>query len=111
MGPQVISTNLEVRDGDGELVPSQLVPLTQIEKDLRDQYVNAYEGVSPAQRGPLSFLVFQASVPPLGFSTFHVKTSAAGSRRKISCSCIKTEQLAIVFVYSNFFPISIFLFS
>ncbi|CAM6125814.1 unnamed protein product [Calypogeia fissa] len=84
----VISTSLEVRDADGQTIPSQLVPLTRIARGLRDQYVKAYAGVSPPQ-GPLSFLVFQASVPPLGFSTFHIKQSSTSSQHSAKQSFVQ----------------------
>ena len=39
--------------------------------DLRKFYVKAYLGVSPKQ-APKYWLLFQASVPPLGWSTYFI---------------------------------------
>ncbi|KAG6556620.1 hypothetical protein Mapa_001561 [Marchantia paleacea] len=74
----VTSTSLTVTDSDGQAIPSQLVPLSKIAKGLREKYVMAHEGVHAGQ-GDLSYLVFEASVPPLGYRTFHIKASVPGS--------------------------------
>ncbi|KAL2629535.1 hypothetical protein R1flu_014221 [Riccia fluitans] len=74
----VTSSSLTVTDSDGQAIPSQLVPLSNSAKTLREKYVRSHGGVHFGA-GSLRYLVFQASVPPLGYRTFHIRASAPGS--------------------------------
>ncbi|RZC60496.1 hypothetical protein C5167_022265 [Papaver somniferum] len=67
----IISESVTVRDSNGKEVESQLIPLVNASAAIRNYYVKAYLGVTPSE-APKYWLVFSASVPPLGFSTYIV---------------------------------------
>lgn len=73
---QVSSSKIEVIDAEGNAIPSQLIPLTHVDRKLRDKYVNLLAGVS-AGTTPKFFLVFAAAVPPLGYTSFVVRSSSS----------------------------------
>jgi alpha-mannosidase len=85
-----------VTDAAGKLVPSQLVSLTPAELIVRQRALGLDSGSS---RGPssVSTLVFEVTVPPLGFATYYLTQAApkgSGSnsdadksaRRRVACS-------------------------
>ncbi|KAI3941298.1 hypothetical protein MKW92_019263 [Papaver armeniacum] len=67
----IISESVTVRDSNGIEVESQLIPLVNASAAIRNYYVKAYLGITPSE-APKYWLVFSASVPPLGFSTYIV---------------------------------------
>ena len=79
---QVLSSKIEVIDAEGNSIPSQLIPLTETDRTLRDKYVNLHAGVS-AGTAPKFFLVFAAAVPPLGYTSFVVRSASSDSKSKL----------------------------
>ncbi|KAK8472080.1 hypothetical protein PHAVU_002G107300 [Phaseolus vulgaris] len=71
----VNDANLVVKDSLGNNVQTQYIEVDNVTANLREIYVKAYLGVSPKQ-APKYWLVFQASVPPLGWSTYFISKIA-----------------------------------
>lgn len=63
--------NLLVKDSLGSIIETQYVELDNVTINLRNLYTEAYLGASPAQV-PKYWLLFQASLPPLGWNTYFV---------------------------------------
>ena len=101
---QVSSSKVEVVDADGKPVPSQLIPLTETAHKLRDLYVNLDAGVS-AGKPPAFYLVFAATVPPLGYTSFVVKQASSSSQSK-SCRCLSLWSKDYAFFFRNAGPFS-----
>ncbi|KAE9467642.1 hypothetical protein C3L33_00450, partial [Rhododendron williamsianum] len=58
------------------------IPLDNVTSNLRDFYTKAYLGISPG-KAPKYWILFQVSLPPLGWNTYFVsKASGKGKRRK-----------------------------
>lgn len=70
---------MEVVNADGKSVPSQLIPLTETDIKLRELYVKLDAGVF-AGKPPAFYLVFAATVPPLGYTSFVVKQASSSSQ-------------------------------
>ncbi|KAL0350287.1 UNVERIFIED_CONTAM: Alpha-mannosidase, partial [Sesamum radiatum] len=71
--------NLVVKDSTGEVVESQYVEVDSVTSKLRKFYVEAYTGTSD-KHAPKYWLVFSASVPPLGWNTYFIsKESQKGN--------------------------------
>ncbi|PKA54016.1 alpha-mannosidase [Apostasia shenzhenica] len=67
-----------VRDGTGNFVETQFIQIENTTIVLRNLYVKAYLGESP-KTTPMFWLVFKASVPPLGWNTYFIsKTNKRG---------------------------------
>ncbi|KAJ0974238.1 hypothetical protein J5N97_016203 [Dioscorea zingiberensis] len=66
---------LSVRDSGGNFIESQLVELDNATSNLRKFYVEAYLGISSKEK-PKYWLVFQVSVPPLGWNTYFISKGA-----------------------------------
>ncbi|KAL5122566.1 Alpha-mannosidase [Glycine soja] len=78
----VNDANLVVKDSSGNNLEVQYVDVDDVTTNLRKFYVKAYLGVSPKQ-APKYWLLFQVSVPPLGWSTYFIsKATRKGTRRK-----------------------------
>jgi len=76
---QVNDANLVVQDSLGNNIEVQYVDVDDVTTNLRNFYVKAYLGVSPKQ-APKYWLLFQASVPPLGWSTYFIsKATGTGT--------------------------------
>ncbi|KAG0615017.1 hypothetical protein M758_5G008500 [Ceratodon purpureus] len=88
----VSSSKIEVIDAEGNAIPSQLIPVTDADRKLRDKYVNLHEGVS-AGVAPKFFLVFAAAVPPFGYTSFVVQPSSS-SRNVAKMSSYETRRVA-----------------
>ncbi|KAL0379122.1 UNVERIFIED_CONTAM: Alpha-mannosidase [Sesamum radiatum] len=96
---QVNDYDLVVKDSAGEVVESQYVEVDSVTRKLRKFYVEAYTGTSD-KHATKYWLVFSASVPPLGWNTYFISkesqkgtgpkellstaTSPAGNRRHVS---------------------------
>ncbi|KAL8160140.1 hypothetical protein V2J09_001677 [Rumex salicifolius] len=65
----VTNQNIIVHDDDGEEIDTQLIPLTDAQMSIRKYHVAAYLGVQ-LRDTPKYWVVFKASAPPLGFSTY-----------------------------------------
>ncbi|XP_015951770.2 alpha-mannosidase [Arachis duranensis] len=73
--------NLVVKDSSGNIIEAQYVDTDNVTKNLRSFYVEAYLGVQPKE-APKYSLLFQVSVPPLGWSTYFIsKASGNGKKR------------------------------
>ncbi|KAK2968814.1 hypothetical protein RJ640_028207 [Escallonia rubra] len=79
----VINEDIAVHDSAGRKIESQLLSLADNDISMRKYHVKAYLGQTPNET-PKYWLVFTASVPPLGFSTYTlstVKMAGASSAR------------------------------
>jgi hypothetical protein len=72
---------LEVIDGAGNSVPSQLLPLPQSAYRLRKFYMDGDEASMTSNNydNPLFHLVFSVVVPPLGYTTFRVRRASSSN--------------------------------
>lgn len=77
---QVINENVNVKDSVGREVESQLLPLFDAPKTIRNYHSMAYMGSSPDVT-PKYWLAFSASVPPLGFSTYIISAATSTTKR------------------------------
>ncbi|KAI3665362.1 hypothetical protein L6452_43986 [Arctium lappa] len=74
----VKDANLVVQDDKGNTVEAQFIEFDNITSNLRSFYTEAYLGISPTEV-PKYWLLFQASVPPMGWNTYFItKTSGKG---------------------------------
>ncbi|XP_006393801.2 probable alpha-mannosidase At5g66150 isoform X1 [Eutrema salsugineum] len=75
----VNDAGLTVEDSSGNTLDAQYIPMDNVTSYLRNQYTRAYLGISSPQI-PKYWLVFKATVPPLGWNTFFIsKASREGS--------------------------------
>ncbi|XP_027359889.1 alpha-mannosidase-like [Abrus precatorius] len=77
----VNDANLIVKDSLGNNVQTQYVEVDSVTANLREMYVKAYVGLTPKQ-APKYSLLFQVSVPPLGWSTYFISKPAIKGKRK-----------------------------
>ncbi|XP_059440629.1 probable alpha-mannosidase At5g66150 [Corylus avellana] len=88
----VNDANLVVQDSSGNTIEAQYVGLDNVTGNLRNFYTRAYLGLSLKQV-PKYWLLFQASVPPLGWSTYFIsKASDKGKSRNGFFSMIDSPQ-------------------
>ncbi|KAI7740064.1 hypothetical protein M8C21_022126 [Ambrosia artemisiifolia] len=78
----VKDANLVVQDNEGNTIEAQFIEFDNITSNLRSFYTEAYLGISPKD-DPKYWLLFQASVPPLGWNTYFV-TQTPGKGQYIS---------------------------
>ncbi|XP_061357704.1 alpha-mannosidase isoform X2 [Gastrolobium bilobum] len=71
----VNDANVVVKDSWGNNLEAQYVDVDDVTTNLRELYVKAYLGLSPKQ-APKYWLLFQVSVPPLGWSTYFISKAA-----------------------------------
>lgn len=77
---QVNDAGLNVEDSSGNTLDAQYIPMDNVTSNLRSNYSKAYLGIS-SQQSPKYWLVFKATVPPLGWNTFFIsKATGAGKR-------------------------------
>ncbi|MED6160733.1 hypothetical protein PIB30_054120 [Stylosanthes scabra] len=67
--------NLVVKDSMGNKVDAQYVEVDDVRMNLRELYVKAYLGFS-RKRVPKYWLLFQVSVPPLGWTTYFISRAS-----------------------------------
>ncbi|KAJ6797677.1 alpha-mannosidase [Iris pallida] len=72
----VSDDQIVVRDSTGTAIEQQFIEIDNTTRKLRNTYVKAYLGVSPNE-DPKYWLVFQVSVPPLGWNTYFLSKAAA----------------------------------
>ncbi|XP_031277259.1 probable alpha-mannosidase At5g13980 [Pistacia vera] len=80
----VYNEKVTVKDSEGKEVESQLLPIQDAYKTLRNYYSVAYLGKSKKE-APNYWLAFSASAPPLGYNTYIIssaKQSAVSSEIK-----------------------------
>ncbi|KAI3502829.1 hypothetical protein L1887_31172 [Cichorium endivia] len=70
----VKDANVIVQDNEGKTVETQFVEFDSVTRNLRSFYTEAYLGISPNEV-PKYWLLFQASVPPLGWNTYFITES------------------------------------
>ncbi|KAM0909303.1 hypothetical protein ACQ4PT_014880 [Festuca glaucescens] len=86
----VNDVHLVVKSSDGSVVDSQLVEVDTVTDNLRKLYVKAYLGIN-TDKPPKYWLVFQASVPPMGWNTYFVsKPTGTGSSKMGYVSAISS---------------------
>ncbi|KAL6224474.1 hypothetical protein ACLB2K_003329 [Fragaria x ananassa] len=71
----VNDSNLAVQDYLGNSIEAQFISLDNVTLNIRNFYTNAYLGVSSKQV-PKVWLIFQVSVPPLGWNTYFISRRA-----------------------------------
>lgn len=76
---QVNDSNLAVQDSLGNSIEAQFISLDNVTLNIRNFYTNAYLGVSSKQV-PKVWLIFQVSVPPLGWNTYFISRRATKGR-------------------------------
>ncbi|MCO5548559.1 hypothetical protein L7F22_002019 [Adiantum nelumboides] len=79
----VNSEHVQVTDSAGVLISSQLLPISNTSKEMRNKYVQAYLGVSP-ESVPAFWLVFPVTVRALGYSTYIVAASSNQGQASMS---------------------------
>ncbi|KAI6671517.1 hypothetical protein NL676_006402 [Syzygium grande] len=79
----VTDSNFVVRDSSGYTVQAQFVDLDNVTINLRNFHVKAYLGLSPNQV-PKYWLLFQVSLPPLGWNTYFISKAATEGKTKTS---------------------------
>ncbi|KAE8010634.1 hypothetical protein FH972_006989 [Carpinus fangiana] len=88
----VNDANLVVQDSSGNTIEAQYVGLDNVTGNLRNFYTRAYLGLSSKQV-PKYWLLFQASVPPLGWNTYFIsKASGKGKSRSGFFSTMDSPQ-------------------
>ncbi|MCO5552789.1 hypothetical protein L7F22_006306 [Adiantum nelumboides] len=65
---------LDVFDSSGNLIPSQIIPVSQASRKLREHHLKRIQKPIVSDE-PLFELLFECSTPPLGYSTYYVKPS------------------------------------
>lgn len=75
---QVKKEDVAVRDYEGREIEAQVLPMSDVQLSMSNFHVASYLGVT-ARDTPKYWLVFTASVPPLGFNTY-VVSGAKGMR-------------------------------
>ncbi|KAF9622793.1 hypothetical protein IFM89_034028 [Coptis chinensis] len=80
--------NLVVQDSKGILVEVQYLDMDNATSNLRSFYTKAYLGQSTGQP-PKYWLLFQASVPPLGWNTYFISKAGGRGRRRMGFHSIK----------------------
>lgn len=73
----VKDADIIVQDSMGNKVETQYVELDNVTKNLRQFYTEAYIG-RPPEEDPQYWLIFQASVPPLGWNTYFLSVTGKG---------------------------------
>ncbi|KAF9618955.1 hypothetical protein IFM89_002950 [Coptis chinensis] len=86
----VTTKSVAVQDSSGKEIESQLLPLVNASIGIRNYYVKAYLGKSPSD-APKYWLVFLASVPPLGFSTYIVSGTKTTAHAVVSVAIAVTS--------------------
>ncbi|CAI0418451.1 unnamed protein product [Linum tenue] len=76
----VNDSSLVVTDSSGKAIESQFVPVDKVTSELRNFYLKAYTGQSSNQI-PQNWLVFQVTVPPLGWATYFISKEPKTAER------------------------------
>ncbi|KAJ7516921.1 hypothetical protein O6H91_21G004600 [Diphasiastrum complanatum] len=81
----VTNSMLEVKDSKGNVIPSQLVPLSEGFEKVR----NIYIGDDSQNKHLIFWLVFYVAVPPFGYNSYFVTTSMANTPNQASKSSVE----------------------
>ncbi|XP_026429937.1 alpha-mannosidase-like [Papaver somniferum] len=91
----VNNPNLLVKDSKGNTIESQYVEMDKVTKNLRRNYTELYLGISVnKQETPKYWLLFLASVPPLGWNTYFISNKdevQSGHRRRMDLNKSNTQ--------------------
>ncbi|KAL3720554.1 hypothetical protein ACJRO7_005378 [Eucalyptus globulus] len=87
----VTDSDLVVHDSSGNTIETQFINLDSVTIKLRNFYVKAYLGLSP-QQVPKYWLVFQVSLPPLGWSTYFISKAATEGHETTVLSTLSNPQ-------------------
>lgn len=83
----VTTEDVSVHDADGDEVESQLIPISHAHQKLRAFHVKSYLGKTSGS-APKYWLVFKASVPALGFTTYSISNAIGkGLFIRMFCYC------------------------
>lgn len=80
---QVNDADLVVQDSSGNNIETQYLALDKVTRNIRDFHTKAYLGLS-SDAVPKYWLIFQVSVPPLGWNTYFISKRAGRGRYIIS---------------------------
>ncbi|KAJ8771037.1 hypothetical protein K2173_023362 [Erythroxylum novogranatense] len=83
--------DLVISDSEGNKIDTQYIPMDNVTRNLRNFYLQAYLGLSPGQ-DPKYWLVFQVSVPPLGWSTYFISSASEIGKRTSGLSRMESVQ-------------------
>ncbi|KAJ7526059.1 hypothetical protein O6H91_17G079900 [Diphasiastrum complanatum] len=81
----VTNSILEVKDSKGNIVSSQLIPISSGAKKVRNIYISD----GSQNKHPIFWLAFHASVPPFGYNSYFVTTSMANIPNQASKSVVE----------------------
>ncbi|XP_050374901.1 alpha-mannosidase isoform X1 [Argentina anserina] len=84
----VNDANLVVRDSSGNILETQYASMDDVTSNLRTFYTEAYLGQSSKQT-PKYWLIFQASVPPLGWDTYFISKGATKGKIRVGLLAVK----------------------
>jgi len=88
--------NLVVKSSDGNIVESQLVEVDNVTSNLRKFYVKAYLGIT-TDKAPKYWLIFQASVPPMGWNSYFIsKSTGAGYNNTENVSTVVSPSTSTI---------------
>ncbi|KAF3623492.1 Alpha-mannosidase [Capsicum annuum] len=86
----VVNKNVIIQDSTGKEIESQLLPIVKASIAIRNYYATAYVGESPTS-SPRYWLVFTATVPPLGFNSYIISSGKQAVAASIPQSFYKTD--------------------
>ncbi|XWS45559.1 hypothetical protein CRYUN_Cryun15aG0146900 [Craigia yunnanensis] len=78
----VNNADLVVQDSSGNHIDTQYLALDNVTRNVRDFYTKAYLGLS-SDTVPKYWLLFQVSVPPLGWNTYFISKGAGKGQRRV----------------------------
>ncbi|XP_022775428.1 alpha-mannosidase-like [Durio zibethinus] len=78
----VNDADLVVQDSSGNNIETQYLDLDNVTRNIRDFYTKAYLGLS-SDTVPNYWLLFQVSVPPLGWNTYFISKGAGKGQHRV----------------------------
>ncbi|KAL6222262.1 hypothetical protein ACLB2K_005654 [Fragaria x ananassa] len=84
----VNDANLIVQDSSGNTLETQYASVDNVTSNLKTFYTEAYLGKS-LKEIPKYWLIFQASVPPLGWDTYFISRGATKGKRRVGLLAVK----------------------
>ncbi|KFK28275.1 hypothetical protein AALP_AA8G495400 [Arabis alpina] len=92
----VNDAGLSVEDSSGNTIDAQYIPMDNVTSKLRTNYTEAYLGI-PSLQIPKYWLVFKATMPPLGWNTFFIsKATGEGSNKHKNSSVMVSPQSKMI---------------
>ncbi|XP_022132790.1 alpha-mannosidase [Momordica charantia] len=77
----VHDADLIVQDTSGKIIVTQFLAIDEVTKNISEFYVKAYLGF-PRGQFPKYWLLFQVSVPQLGWNTYFISKGSGGGKRR-----------------------------